>query len=464
MHDLTPTSISNSGTIDLKALCERALSLIQQQRYREAAAALDQARTLAPDNAEIWNALGLCAREVGQFEAAVALCRRAAELNPRSPGVWSNLGTLYRDLRMPEMASACFETAAILDPQPHAHHYNLGVAHASAGCHATAIEFFTRSLGVAPDKPQAVYARALCHLARGDLKRGWLDYEARFAAGIVARRMLPGRPWAMQRYAGQRLVIAFEQGMGDGIWAARMFPAVKALGGELVVECPRALIRLFASMGVVDRFVPYGQDLPDADWHSHLCSLPGLVTPSLHDIRGTPYLSAAQPSSDKFRVLRDVPSGVTKVGIIWSGNTRFKRNMHRATSLKRFVDAFMLPGVQLFSLQKEEPAAELKAYQGIVDLAPLLDDFADTAAAVAGLDLVIMTDSAVAHLAGAMGRPIWVLLGYDPAWFWLTDRADSPWYDSMRLFRPRGLDDWTSVFDAAAAALLRLTQRRQSSG
>jgi ADP-heptose:LPS heptosyltransferase len=133
--------------------------------------------------------------------------------------------------------------------------------------------------------------------------------------------------------------------------------------------------------------------------------------------------------------------------------------MHRATSLKRFVDAFMLPGVQLFSLQKGKPAAELKAYQGIVDLAPLLNDFVDTAVAVAELDLIIMTDTAVAHLAGAMGRPVWVLLGYDPAWFWLTDRTDSPWYSALHLFRPRGFGDWTSVFDAAAAALLRATRR-----
>jgi tetratricopeptide (TPR) repeat protein len=364
---------------------------------------------------------------------------------------------------MPEMAVACFEIAAALDPRTHAHSYNLGAAHLAAGRHATAIEFFTQALVVAPDKPHVLYARALCHLARGDFKPGWLDYEARFAAGIVPVRTLPGRPWAMQRYSGQRLVIAYEQGMGDGIWAARMLPAVKALGGELVVECPEALIRLFASMGVVDRFVPYGEEFPDADWHTRLCSLPGLVTRSLEEICATPYLSALPSHGDKFRMLRDVPKGLIKVGIIWSGNTRFKRNMHRATSLKRFVDAFTLPGIQLFSLQKGEPAAELTAYQGIVDLAPLLDDFADTAAAVAELDLVIMTDSAVAHLAGAMGRPVWVLLGHDPAWFWLTVRTDSPWYSSLRLFRPRGFDDWTSVFDAAAAALLRVTERRRSS-
>jgi tetratricopeptide (TPR) repeat protein len=464
MQHLTGTSTTNSGTTDLQALCTRAFSLIHQQRYREAAAALDQARTLAPQNAEIWNALSLCAREVGQFQAALALSRRATSLNPRSPGTWSNFGALYRVLRMPEMAVACFEHAAALDPHTHAHYYNLGAGHAAAGRHAAAIEFFTQALAIAPGNPQALYARALCHLARGDFRLGWLDYEARFAAGIVPQRTLPGRPWAMQRYAGQRLLIGFEQGMGDGMWAARMLPAAKALGGELVVECPEPLIRLFKSMGVVDRFVRYGEALPDADWYSHLCSLPGLVTSSLQDIRATPYLVAARSSGDKFRVLREVSSDLLKVGIVWSGNTRFKRNMHRATSLKRFVDAFTLPGIQLFSLQKDEPAAEIGAYEGIVDLAPLLDDFADTAAAVAELDLVIMTDSAVAHLAGAMGRPVWVLLGHDPAWFWLTERTDSPWYGSLRLFRASGPDDWTGVFDAAAAALLRLTRQGRSSG
>jgi tetratricopeptide (TPR) repeat protein len=362
---------------------------------------------------------------------------------------------------MPEMAVACFERAANLDPHTHAHYYNLGVGHAGAGRHATAIEFFTQALSRAPDNPQALYARALCRLARGDFTAGWLDYQARFAAGIAPQRPLPGRPWAMQRYAGQRLLIAFEQGMGDGIWAARMLPAVKALGGELVVECPAPLIRLFTSMGVVDRFIPYGEALPDADWYCHLCSLPGLVP---QDIRATPYLSAVRSSDDKFRVLRDVPSDLLKVGIVWSGNTRFKRNRHRATSLKRFVDAFMLPGIQLVSLQKDGPAAEIKAYEGIIDLGPRLDDFADTAEALAELDLVIMTDSAVAHLAGAMGRPVWVLLGYDPAWFWLTERTDSPWYGSLRLFRTNGPDDWTGVFDAAAAALMRVIRQGRSSG
>lgn len=464
MQDLTEPSTAGGGTPDLQALCTQGLALIRQQRYRDAAAVLERARTMAPHHAEISNALGLCARELGQFQAALALCRRATALDPASPGAWSNFGMLYRDVRLPELAVACFERAVALDPHGRGHRYNLGTGHVAAGRHDRAIACFTEALGAGPD-PQAddaraVYARALCHLARGDLQAGWRDYEARFAAGIVRQRALPGRRWALQRYHGQRLVVAFEQGMGDAIWAARTLPAVKALGGELVLECPPALIRLLASMGVVDRFVPCGEALPDADWHCHLCSLPGLMTAGLNDIRAAPYLSPGPAAgAAAVGVLQAVPGDVLKVGIVWSGNTRFKRNVHRATSLSRFVDAFMLPGVRLFSLQKDEPAAERAHYPGVVDLAPLLGDFGDTAAAVAHLDLVIMTDSAVAHLCGAMGRPVWVLLGYDPAWFWLTGRSDCPWYGSLRLFRQRGPGDWNSVFDAAGAALLQADRR-----
>jgi tetratricopeptide (TPR) repeat protein len=456
MNDLAP-SATNNNRADLAALCAQASTLIGEQRYREAAAALDQARQQAPNHAGIWNALGLCARELGHFRTALAVSRRAVDLDPRAAGGWSNLGLLYRDLEMPALASACLERAASLEPAPGNDH-NLGVAYAAAGRHDAAIAAFTRALGADPKRAASVYARALCHLTRGDFGAGWPDYQARFAAGIVPQRPLPGRLWTLRPYPGQRLLVAFEQGMGDGIWAAGMLPAVKALGGELILECPQPLRRLFASMNVVDRFVPYGEKLPDADWHAHLCSLPGLFAPSLKEISSTPYLAADPAQRDRFALLRRLPRDVVKVGIIWSGNPRFRRNRHRATSLNRFVAAFTLPRVVLFSLQKGEPAAELKAHPGIADLGPLLNDFADTAAAIDALDLIIMTDSATAHLAGAMGKPVWVLLGYDPAWFWLTERSDSPWYSSVRLFRQQGAGNWNNVFDDAAAALLRRTR------
>jgi len=455
---VTPAATERAESVP--TLVAAAISLIEQQRYQQAAAVLDRALAQRPGDNEIWNALGLCARELGHYQAALALCRRAIALDPRLAGAWSNIGLVYRDLAMPETAMACLKRAVELQPGERGHHHNLGVGCVAAMRHRDALAAFDAALTLEPGNARSTYSRALCHLALGDFRRGWADYRARFAAGIVPPRRLPGNPWAAQPYGGQRLVVAFEQGLGDGIWAARALAPAKALGGELIVECPETLIPLLASMGVVDRFVPYGRLLPDAAWHAHLCDLPGLLLPDPREVRAAPYLRSIPSRHHKFRVLREGADDAVKIGIVWSGNTRFKRNMHRATALRRFIDAFALPGVRLFSLQKGSPEAELRGHPEIVDLAPLLEDFADTAAAVDQLDLVIMTDTAVAHLAGALVRPVWVLLGYDPAWLWMVERSDSPWYPSLRLFRPLGGIGWDSVFAAAAAELKRLLVSR----
>jgi hypothetical protein len=158
-------------------------------------------------------------------------------------------------------------------------------------------------------------------------------------------------------------------------------------------------------------------------------------------------------------------SSSLRVGIVWSGSVTFKRNRERAQSLSKFILGFAMPGVQLFSLQKGPAEQELRARPRggpIIDLSPYIRDFADTAAALSHLDLIIMTDSAVAHLAASMGKSVWLLLGHVAHWMWLHDRTDSPWYPSMRLFRPRGEGDWNHVFDSASAALMELTMSMRS--
>jgi hypothetical protein len=209
-------------------------------------------------------------------------------------------------------------------------------------------------------------------------------------------------------------------------------------------------------MGIADRVMPCGAALPEADLHCYICSLPGLFVADLASLPRPPYLAPPRDRLGKFAALFARARGLRKVGIVWSGSVTFGKNHRRAQRLAQFLQAFRLPGVQLYSLQKGPPAAELASAAGapIVDLAPHLDDFADTAAALAHLDLVIMTDSAVAHLAGAMGRPVWLLLGHNAHWLWLRERADSPWYPSLRLFRPRAEGDWDHVFDSASAELM----------
>ena len=204
-----------------------------------------------------------------------------------------------------------------------------------------------------------------------------------------------------------------------------------------------------------------GDPLPPADFYCYLCSLPGLFTLDFASIPAAPYLAAPRDRLSKFAPLFEQAGQKLKVGIVWSGSITFKKNQERAQSIMRFFQAFALPGVQLYSLQKGPRTTELTSLPKggpIIDLAPYLNDFADTAAAISHLDLVIMTDSAVAHLVGAMGKPVWVLLGYVAHWLWLQDRTDNPWYPSMRLFRPRAEGDWDYVFDSASVELMQLAK------
>lgn len=201
--------------------------------------------------------------------------------------------------------------------------------------------------------------------------------------------------------------------------------------------------------------------LPPSDFYCYFCSLPGLFTTDFASIPAAPFLFAPGDRSAKFRKVFDNAGPSFRVGIVWSGSVTFKRNQERARSLLSFFQGFALPGVQLYSLQKGPPERELHELPRggpIVDLSPHIEDFADTAAAIAQLDLVIMTDSAVAHLAGAMGKPVWLLLGHVAHWLWMLDRTDSPWYPSMRLFRPRAEGDWDYVFDSASVELMRIAK------
>jgi hypothetical protein len=314
-------------------------------------------------------------------------------------------------------------------------HHNLGTSLAEAGQHGEAVISFSYALRLNPSYHTARWDRGLSYLYLGNYTQGWPDYEIRKVTGQLPARELPGEAWDGKPYPGRRLLIATEQGFGDMLWVARYFARVKALGGELIIECRPELLPLIANMGVADRLVPRGAALPPADLNCYLCSLPGFFTANLASIPNLPYLVAPPDRLDKFAKLIPKANGQLKVGIVWSGSVTFGKNHRRAQRLLSFFQACALPGVQLYSLQKGPPVSELTSLPRggpIIDLDPYLADFADTAAAVAHLDLVIMTDSAVAHLAGALGKPVWVLLGHNAHWLWLLDR------DAEILFRQPG--------------------------
>ncbi len=441
-----------------QALLDQAIALHEQKQFADAEALLARLTTELPGDFRMWNARGVNLRSLKRFESAVWCFREAIGTAPQNAAIWSNLGSVLADLKHTESAITCHRRAIALKGDEAGSYQNLGLALTASDRHVEALAALDRAVELDPANPNVRWDRGRSYLYLGDYGRSWPEYDARLKTGQLPKRKAPGRRWTGKRYDGKRLLIVSEQGFGDAIWIARYLRQVKALGGELIMECRPELIPLIAAMNVVDRLVAKADPLPDADLHVYQCSLPGFYTKSLASIPRNPYIQPDASRRAKFAAAMDRGKGKLRVGIVWSGSVTFEANSDRAVALRMFLQWFTLPGVQLYSLQKGPPESELKSMpEGapIIDLAPLLDDFADTAAAIAELDLVLMTDSAVVHLAGAMGKPVWALLSFVPHWLWLSDRNDSPWYPSVRLFRQRAWGDWTGVFDRAAAELIK---------
>jgi Flp pilus assembly protein TadD len=441
---------------------DTAARLHAEGKFEQAEELLRAAMALDPGNISLGNARGVMLAAMKQYSDAVRCYHEVLACDPNAPEVWMNLGNALTPLNQLKSAIACHRRALALSggKTPLLHH-NLGVSLVEAGRHAEAIVAFNNAIKLDPDQYNVRWDRALSYLYLGNYSQGWADYEMRKLNGKLSKRSVPGEPWDGSPFAGKTLLVMAEQGLGDMIWVARYFPQVKALGGKLIIECRPELVTLIESMGVADQIVTAGAALPPADLNCYLCSLPGLFTPDIASIPQLPYLSA---SPDRVARISSIfsQSDKLKVGIVWSGNVMFGKNSRRSQPLSNFIQACALPGVQLYSLQKGSPEKDLKdlpAGGQIVDLGPHLKDFADTAAIVAHLDLVIMTDSSVAHLAGAMGKSVWVLLGHSPHWLWLLDRKDSPWYPSMRLFRRSPEGAWDYVFDSVSVELLNLAEK-----
>ena len=449
---------SESFVSESQIAFDQASILHRAGKFAQAEALLRDAIARDPNNVSLRNARGVMFAAMDRHLDAVWCYRDALACDGTAIGVWTNLGNALTQLNHLKSAISCHRRAIALarggDPLLH---HNLGTSLAEAGQHGEAVIAFSKALNLDPAYHTARWDRGLSYLYLGNYTLGWADYEIRKVTGQLPERELPGEAWDGKPYPGKRLLIATEQGFGDLLWVARYFSRVKALGGELIIECRPELLPLIAHMGIADQLVSRGSPLPSADLNCYLCSLPGLFTPDFASIPNLPYIDTPPDRFEKFATLIPRVSGALKVGIVWSGSVTFGKNHRRAQRLLSFFQACALPGVQLYSLQKGAPVSELTSLPRggpIIDLGPHLEDFADTAAAVAHLDLVIMTDSAVAHLAGALGKPVWVLLGNNAHWLWLLDRADCPWYPSMRLFRPRAEGEWDHVFDSVSAELL----------
>jgi tetratricopeptide (TPR) repeat protein/ADP-heptose:LPS heptosyltransferase len=464
--------------------------LERQDRLDEAVACLREAVRLAPDFADAHSNLGAALDRQGRLPEALASLRRALELNPHALHVHINLGSVLESLgrydeahRVLERAVALapdgvearvnlglvlvrmgrldearqvLERAVAIAPGSADAHVNLGLALERQGVVDAAAGCYRRAVALAPNYAEAHLNLGMLLLREGKFADGWREYEWRGRCERIRERPRAGPRWNGEPIEGRTILLGDEQGLGDSMQFVRFAKAVKERGAKVIVECRPQLAHLLMSCPGVDAVVATGEPLPEYDVHVPLASLPGILGTDLESIPAqVPYFFPDAALVQKWDGELGAADGL-KVGIAWQGSPDNKNDRYRSIPLEQFAPLAAVANARLYSVQSgpgREQLAKLAAAVPIVDLGDRLGDFHNTAAILCKLDLVITCDSAPAHLAGALGIPVWVALAHLADWRWMADRADSPWYPTMRLYRQSRPGDWDEVFARIAADL-----------
>lgn len=449
----------------LEALRLGASARLLAGRAGEAVPLFERALKQKPGDAELLGNLGMALQDCGSIDAAVAKLREAAALRA-DPDTLVNLACALRHSGALEEAAAACEHALALDPRHAGAHYNRGNALCDQGEVRSAIACYEQALALAPGRQNILGSLANALLLSGDFRRGWPVYEARF--GRAAYRNWPALPPAIRRWDGSRplggkLLVVTEQGHGDTIQFLRYGKLLRQAGIRAALQCDPRTVRLLSSSDCFDEVVPFGSIPPGpvAGWYP-LLSLPLLLRTELETIpAGSAYLDTDSERRAHWSALLAGERSF-RVGIAWQGNPRTEVHHLRGRSipLREIAPLAEVPGVTLYCLQKGAGREQLEALgpgsrivvpQPEIDAGP--DAFLDTAALMMHLDLIVTSDTSVAHLAGALGRRVWVALQHVPDWRWLLDRGDSPWYPTMRLFRQPRPGAWGEVFAAMVREL-----------
>lgn len=427
----------------------------------EALAVASRAIELDPRFAWGHNILGLVCIDRSELELATRSLHRAVALNPNLTDAWLNLAqALLRGQGQVDEAVAACRRAIQLQPGSSEAHANLALALMETEHLEEAIDEHRLAVQLNPDSPEAHWNLGLALLLRGDFEHGWAEFDRGRSKNARSLPPLQARPqWDGGELHGRTILLYGEQGFGDTLHLVRYVPLVAARGGRVILACQTELATLLQNFPGVAAIVPGDAPVPPFDLHCSLLSLPYLFKTDLASIPASvPYLQPDRSQVDAWRQrLGPRATGERRIGLVWAGNPKHWNDRNRSIRLQQFAALEALAHLRIYSLQKGPAAAQINDVPGlsIVDVASELKDFADTAALVSQLDLIITVDTAVAHLCGALGRETWVLLPTSPDWRWLLDRTDSPWYPTLRLFRQRHRGDWT---DAVADVLRRLRE------
>jgi tetratricopeptide (TPR) repeat protein len=423
------------------------LILTALTQHQQALACFEEAFALNTGNlAALKNRAGALKR-LRRLDDALAAYETVLALDADDIDALNESGGLFSALNRPEEALACYRRALTIAPGVAELHINKGTALVALNHHEDALESFSAAIAVDPQRAEAHYNQSLVRLRLGDFKNGWPQYEWRWKKFVGAGQgRFSGAPlWLGDAPLKDKTILLLaEQGLGDSIHFLRYAPLVAALGATVVLGVQSPLKTIAATVPGVALVVGEGDRLPPLDFHCPLLSLPLAFQTELATVpANVPYLRAPEERLAQWR--ERVPSnGRLRVGICWAGSAAHLNDRKRSIGLDRFASLLTVPGLDFVSVQKETSEAEraLLRASGVVQLGPDCADFADTAAVLSLLDLVISVDTSVAHLAGAMGKAVALLLPFAPDFRWLVARTDSPWYPTMRLYRQPAIGDW----------------------
>lgn len=445
----------------IDALIDRGNLLQELDRPEEAILSYDAALEEEPNHADLLNNRGTALHMIGRLQEARADFDAALRLKPLLPQGWSNRGNLLLTQQQPEAALASYESALEIRPSYGEALCGRAVALKHLGRFDEALASYDRALECDPTSAHFKNNKAALLLLRGEFEAGWDFYEWRWIAGQTPKHdlKLPIPEWNGESLAGRAIIVFDEQGLGDAIQFSRFLPILASQGAKVTFFCRARLHRLFKGLETPVRLVDDLAEGEHFDYQIALCSLPRALQVRLATIPAqASYLSAEAELAQKWAAR--IGSQGCKIGICWRGKSSLRADPSRSIPLAHFASLAELAGVRLISLQKldeqislddlrtppwlESPGAEFDGGG---------DGFIDAAAAMQSLDLIITCDTSIAHLAGALGRPVWVVLKQTADWRWLLEREDSPWYPSMRLFRQNRLGDWAEVFGRVAQAI-----------
>ncbi|NOZ08597.1 MAG: tetratricopeptide repeat protein [FCB group bacterium] len=417
-------------------------------------------------NPKLWQAwfnLGSLHRKRENWEAAIYSYQKTLELNPQLAEVYDYLGRIYRDTDRLTEAEAILLEGINVSPLRASLYNTLGQVYFKLGAYDRALQRYHTALQLDPEFSEAKFSRSLTELKLGDFRNGFNDYQYRLTLKENRTRNYKGPEWEGEDLSGKVLLVHWEQGLGDTLQFIRYLNLLPSFGCRVIFECQSSLIPLLKGFEGYDMILPAGADLPDYDAHISLLSLPRIFRTDIETIPAiVPYLQADAELKQRWQfLLRD---GGFRVGINWQGNLEVPTGRLRSFPLALFSRLAEIPDITWYSLQKLDDNEKLHDMPWLKQFDQDFDHsagpFMDTAAVMSHLDLIISCDTSIAHLAGALGCRVWVVLPYSADWRWFIDRRDSPWYPTMRLFRQPTIGDWDSAFDEIKTELIKLTAAR----